>query len=144
MRKLLLFISFLVCVLLCGCNSVENDEVVLRVCNWEEYIDLGGWDEDEVIDLSDDNVIVGKEPMYEEFCDWYYENYGVRVRVEYSFFGTNEDIYNQLTMGDTFDLICPSDYMIMKLMKENALEPYSDEFFDEENELLYQRCLALY
>ncbi len=60
MRKLLLFISFLVCVLLCGCNSVENDEVVLRVCNWEEYIDLGGWDEDEVIDLSDDNVIVGK------------------------------------------------------------------------------------
>ncbi len=66
--------------------------------------------------------------MYEEFCDWYYENYGVRVRVEYSCFGTNEDIYNQLTMGDTFDLICPSDYMIMKLMKENALEPYSDEF----------------
>lgn len=73
------------------------------------------------------------------------KNYGVRVRVEYSCFGTNEDIYNQLTMGDTFDLICPSDYMIMKLMKENALEPYSDEFFDEENgnELLYQRCLCL-
>lgn len=137
MRKLLLFISFLVCVLLCGCDSAESDEVVLRVCNWEEYIDLGGWDEDEVIDLSDDNVIVGKEPMYEEFCDWYYENYGVRVRVEYSCFGTNEDIYNQLTMGDTFDLICPSDYMIMKLMKENALEPYSDEFFDEENEMNY-------
>ena len=25
--------------------------VVLRVCNWEEYIDEGGWEDDELIDL---------------------------------------------------------------------------------------------
>ena len=30
-------------------------------------------------------------------------------------FGTNEDLYNQLTLGDTYDLVCPSEYMIMKL-----------------------------
>ena len=24
-----------------------DDVVTLRVCNWEEYIDLGGWDEDD-------------------------------------------------------------------------------------------------
>ncbi len=137
MRRILLCISCLVFFLLCGCASADNDEVVLRVCNWEEYIDLGDWDEDEAIELDDDNVIIGTDPMYEEFCDWYYEQNGVRVRVEYSCFGTNEDIYNQLTIGDTFDLICPSDYMIMKLMKEGALEPYSDEFFDSENELNY-------
>ena len=29
----------------------DNDVVTLRVCNWEEYIDLGDWDEEETIDL---------------------------------------------------------------------------------------------
>ena len=28
-----------------------DDVVTLRVCNWEEYIDLGGWDEDEAMEL---------------------------------------------------------------------------------------------
>ena len=28
-----------------------GNKVTLRVCNWEEYIDLGDWGEDEVIDL---------------------------------------------------------------------------------------------
>ena len=42
--------------------------------------------------------------------------------MEYSTFGTNEDMYNQLKLGDTYDLICPSEYMIMKLAAENMLE----------------------
>ena len=28
----------------------DEAEVVLRVCNWEEYIDLGDWDEEETIE----------------------------------------------------------------------------------------------
>ena len=32
-------------------GQTENDTIVLRVCNWEEYIDEGGWEDDEVIDL---------------------------------------------------------------------------------------------
>ena len=42
-----------------------------------------------------------------------------------------------LTLGDEFDLVCPSEYMIMKLMSEDWLVPYSDEFFDETNENNY-------
>mgnify|MGYP000040179054 CR=1 FL=1 len=53
-----------------------------------------------------------------------------KVKVEYSTFGTNEDMYNQLTIGDTYDLICPSEYMTMKLMAENKILKYSDEFWD--------------
>ena len=75
--------------------------------------------------------------MVEDFENWYYENYGVKVNVQYSCFGTNEDLYNMLTLGDVYDLVCPSEYMIMKLMSENKLEPLSDDFFDENNDKNY-------
>lgn len=115
----------------------DEDVIVLRVSNWEEYIDLGEWDEDEVIELDNGMEILGVRPMTRDFEDWYYETYGKRVRVEYSTFGTNEDLYNQLTLGDVYDLVCPSDYMIMKLMAEKELQPYSEEFFDESDENNY-------
>lgn len=41
-----------------------------------------------------------------------------------------------LTLGDKYDLVCPSDYMIMKLMAEEKVVPFSDSFYDtsiEEN-----------
>ncbi len=109
----------------------SEEPVILRVCNWEEYIDLGEWDDEEMITLDDGTVIFGEKPLYEEFEDWYRETYGREVRVEYSCFGTNEDLYNQLNLGDTYDLVCPSEYMIMKLMAEDRLLPYSDSFYME-------------
>ncbi len=115
----------------------SEDEIVLRVCNWEEYIDTGDWDEEERIALDNGVEIFGEKPLYEDFEDWYFETYGRRVRVEYSCFGTNEDLYNQLNLGDTYDLVCPSEYMIMKLMAEGRLEPYSDTFYDKNNECNY-------
>ena len=114
-----------------------GDVTVLRVCSWEEYIDLGGWEEDERIELSNGADIFGVNPMYEDFEDWYFETTGKRVKVEYSCFGTNEDLYNQLTLGDTYDLVCPSDYMLMKLIAEDMAEPFSQQFFDAENEYNY-------
>lgn len=111
-----------------------DDVVTLRVCNWEEYIDLGDWDEDEAMELENGQTIYGDRPIYQEFEDWYYENYGVKVKVEYSCFGTNEELYSMLTLGDKYDLVCPSDYLIMKLMKEEAVVPFSDGFFDESKE----------
>lgn len=113
--------------------QAADEELVLRVCNWEEYIDLGGWDEEEQIELDNGVQILGVQPMYEDFEDWYYETTGKRVRVEYSSFGTNEDLYNQLTLGDTYDLVCPSDYMLMKLIAEDMTEPFSEQFFDTAN-----------
>jgi spermidine/putrescine transport system substrate-binding protein len=117
--------------------ATNDDALVLRVCNWEEYMDLGDWDEDELIELDNGTEILGVNPLYEDFEEWYYNNYGKKVKVEYSCFGTNEDLYNQLTLGDTYDLVCPSEYMIMKLMAEDKLQPYSDEFYDTENENNY-------
>ena len=116
--------------------SGNSEEVVLRVCNWEEYIDLGDWDEEETIELDSGNII-GENSMVEDFETWYEETYGVKVKVEYSTFGTNEDLYNMLTLGDEFDLVCPSEYMIMKLMREGQTVPLSEEFFDPSDENNY-------
>lgn len=115
----------------------KGDVITLRVCNWEEYMDLGEWDEEERIELENGVSILGEQPLYKEFEDWYRKTYGKEVRVEYSCFGTNEDLYNQLTLGDTYDLVCPSEYMIMKLMAEGRLQPYSEAFYDRENEYNY-------
>ncbi len=128
-----------------GRAQAREETITLRVCNWEEYIDLGDWDEEERIELDNGVDIFGENALYDEFEVWYYETYGKRVQVEYSCFGTNEDLYNQLTLGDTYDLVCPSDYMIMKLIAEGALEPYSESFFDrEDEENYYARCVSPY
>lgn len=129
-------------LLFTGCGSSGKDgsqETVirLRVANWEEYVDEGGWDASEAIELDNGVTILGVDSMIDDFEKWYYETYGIRVEVEYSTFGTNEDLYNQLTLGDVYDLVCPSDYLIMKLMAEGKLWPYSEEFFDESNEYNY-------
>ncbi len=114
-------------------SAAEPEETVtLRISNWEEYIDLGDWDEDETIELESGDII-GKNSMIEDFEDWYYETSGIHCNVEYSTFGTNEDLYNMLTLGDVYDLVCPSEYMIMKLMSEDALVPLSDDFFNKED-----------
>ncbi len=119
-------------------TSLAKDDVIkLRVCNWEEYIDLGEWEEDELIELDNGVSILGENTMMDDFCDWYYETYGQKVEIEYSCFGTNEELYNQLTLGDTYDLVCPSEYMIMKLMAEKKLQPLSDGFFDASDENNY-------
>lgn len=117
-------------------QAAEDNTVTLRVCSWEEYIDEGGWEPEERIELPSGDVF-GDKSLVEDFEDWYYQTYGVMVKVEYSTFGTNEELYSQLNLGNVFDLVCPSDYMIMKLMTENRLEPLSDEFFDTENDNNY-------
>lgn len=119
-----------------GESNEKPKEIKLRVCNWEEYIDEGDWDEEETIDL-DSGDIIGENSMVEDFEEWYYETYGIKVSVEYSTFGTNEDLYNMLTLGDVYDLICPSEYMVMKLMAEEQLVPLSDEFFNKSDENNY-------
>lgn len=106
-----------------------DDTIILRVCNWEEYIDTGDWSDDDTIDL-ESGSIKGENSIITDFENWYYENYGKKVKVQYSCLGTNEELYNMLTLGDDYDVICPSEYMIMKLMAEDWLEPFSDDFYD--------------
>lgn len=122
---------------LTGCASAYSDEIILRVSNWEEYIDQGGWDDEELIDLEDGTEVFGGNSLTDDFEEWFYETYGRKVRVEYSTFGTNEELYNQLTIGDTYDLVCPSEYMIMKMMREGMLVPFSEDFYDTDCENNY-------
>lgn len=138
-KRLNKIISYVLCLtlmvanmtVLTGCDNTEDEDViVLRVSNWEEYIDEGDWDEEETIELENGTVICSETGMIEDFENWFYETYGKKVKVEYSTFGTNEELYNQLSMGDTYDLVCPSEYMIMKMMAEDMLVPYSEEFYD--------------
>ena len=123
----------------------KSEEVLtLRVANWEEYIDLGDWGEDELIDIQNpyaenpDDGIIGRNSIVDDFTEWFNsQNFGYEIKVEYSTFGTNEDLYNRLKLGDVYDLVCPSDYLIMKLIAEGAVEPYSDNFLDAEDESNY-------
>ena len=109
-----------------GCAS--EDTVVLRVFNWEEYIDEGGEGSYQYdYEVNEDG---SAPPIIEDFEVWYEETYGTPIRVEYSTFGTNEDMYNQLQLGDEYDLLCPSEYMIMKLAAEDYLQPYDEDFLD--------------
>ena len=122
-----------VAILLAGCGAKEEDDVVvLRVANWEEYIDEGDWEEDDAFEFSDGEVLCPENSLVEDFEEWYYETYGQKVRVEYSTFGTNEELYNQITIGDVYDLACPSEYMIMKMLREGMLTPYSEDFHNSE------------
>lgn len=123
--------------LLAGCGQSEESAVILRVANSEEYIDEGGWDEEERIELEDGTSIIGTNSIIDDFEQWYKETYGMEVRVEYSAYGTNEELYNQMSLGNTFDVVCPSEYMIMKLMGEGRLQPFSDDFFDRSDKRNY-------
>ena len=103
-----------------ACSGVYEDDV-LRIASWDEYIDMGGEDS-----YYDEN----SRPIYEEFVDWYYEQTGKKIKVEYVALQDNETMYNKIKMGDRYDLLCPSEYMAMKLKSENRLLAYPDEFFD--------------
>ena len=134
MKKILSLLSAAVLLLLiipfAGCSG-GDETVTLRVSNWEEYIDLGGWSEDEVIDLESGDIF-GENSMIDDFTERFNATHDYNVKVEYSTFGTNEDLYNRLSLGDTYDLVCPSDYMIMKLLAEDKIEKYSEEFLNGE------------
>ena len=95
----------------------RDNRPVLKIANWAEYID-GGDENSELI---------------EEFEDWYKEKTGEEIRVEYCIADDNETLYNMIKMGDYFDLICPSEYMIMKLAAEDRLMKLPEEFFDKSN-----------
>ncbi len=97
--SLLVLVMFMFSFAFSGCGYFFNgcgNEADLRVFNCYEYID---------------------ETLLEEFE----QEYGVTV--EYSCFNTPEDCYKELKIaGGMYDLVCPSDYMIEKMAREDMLE----------------------
>lgn len=148
MKKLTKLLSILLLLAFCislfaSCGSEEETEaeevydgktIVLNVFNWGEYISDG-------FEGSLDTVA-----EFEKYC---FEKLGKKVKVNYSTYATNEDMYSKLKSGaGSYDIVIPSDYMIDKMIKEDMLYKFdattienykniSDEFkglyYDPEN-----------
>jgi len=105
MKKILaLIVAILLMVpVLSSCNSGR----VLNVYNWGEYISDGSEDTYDTI---------------AEFEKWYEETYGEKIRVNYTTYASNEDMYNKISSGSvSYDVIIPSDYMIARMAEEGLL-----------------------
>jgi DNA primase len=58
----------------------------------------------------------------------YKERTGITVEVIYDTFETNETMLNTLKTGKSdYDLVCPSDYAIQKMIKDDMLEKFDLE-----------------
>ena len=97
-------------LLLSSCSGDGVTETAtLYVYNWGEYISDGS------------EGCLDSNAAFEE---WYYENYGVKVKVNYSTFSSNESLYAKLSSGSvSYDVVVPSDYMIERLIAEDLLAP---------------------
>ena len=107
----LLFVMFSLVLVMSTSNKVHAASIfegqTLTIYNVEDYISQGN---DGYVD------IIGN----------FEKEYGVKVN--YYTYDTNETMYNQFTLQKegTYDLICTSDYMIQKLIKEELVEPMDD------------------
>ncbi|WP_044913932.1 ABC transporter substrate-binding protein [Butyrivibrio sp. WCE2006] len=101
MKKKLISVALVVmitCAALAGCGSEKTDSNnKLYVYNWGEYID---------------------EDVIKEF-----EN-ETGIDVIYDMFENNEIMYAKLAQDTSaYDVICPSDYMIQKLIENDMIQP---------------------
>ena len=90
---------------LAGCGSSKT--LTLNVYNWGEYISDGSEDSLDTI---------------KAFESWYEETYGEKIKVNYTTYASNEDMYAKLSSGAvSYDVIIPSDYMIARMKDEGML-----------------------
>ena len=103
-----LLLLVLLCVILTSCDTGTAAET-LYVYNWGEYISDG----------SEGSLNTNAE--FEKYCR---ETLGRNVKVNYSTFSSNEDMYAKISSGSsTYDVIIPSDYMIERMVGEGLLLP---------------------
>lgn len=136
MRKYLLILSLFLSLFLVSSCSKESTRTI-KIYNCVDYID---------------------EAVLDEFVNWFKEEYGEDIDYVYDTYETNESMYNTIRTGKTdYDLCCPSDYMIQKMMRENMLEtfdfenynldiymdncsPYIKDIFEEQGWTNYAAC----
>ncbi len=92
-------------------SCTKSEELILNVYNWGEYISDG----------EDDTLAVNAE-----FEKYFNENlskkYGYKVKVNYTTYSSNEELYAKLKNTNTpYDVIIPSDYLISLLIREKML-----------------------
>lgn len=114
----LLFLLTLVLILgmlLCSCKGDDSEAkkkyptVTLNVYNWGEYIS------------DEDDAECGLIDVNSSFEEYFNENladkYQCYIKVNYSTYATNEDMYAKITNSAVaYDIVIPSDYMIQKMI----------------------------
>jgi spermidine/putrescine transport system substrate-binding protein len=91
-----------------GCNGDDARKKILKVYNWADYID---------------------ESLLSEFEEWYYEQTGEEVEVVYQLFDINEIMLAKIERGkEDFDVACPSEYIIERMLKNDLLLPINKDF----------------
>lgn len=127
MKKFLIILLLMITPFICvGCSS-KNETYVLRIYNCQDYIDEG---------YDDDGQKVN-ESVVESWQKWYYEQYGINVEVVYDTFETLESMMNTLKTGKTtYDLVCPSEYTIQKMIRLDMLDKYDYNLKDPNGNLI--------
>lgn len=88
----------------CGGNDRAHQ---LKVLNWADYIN---------------------EDVKAEFENWYYEQTGEKVEIIYETFDINETALTKIEVGkEDYDVFCPSEYIIERMLKKNLLLPIQKE-----------------
>ena len=84
----------------------------LKVYNWADYIDM-------------DNVL-------NSFPAWYKAQTGEEVNVIYQTFDINESMLTQIEVGkEDYDVVCPSEYIIERMYKQNLLQKIQKELIPD-------------
>ena len=99
---------------LSGCyNSGEPRERVLKIYNWADYIGEG---------------------VLEDFQAYYKEQTGEDIRIVYQTFDINEIMLTKIEKGhEDFDVVCPSEYIIERMLKKHLLLPIDTTFAHSPN-----------
>ena len=107
--KHLLFPLLIALLTLGSCvRSQEERSHILKVYNWADYID---------------------EDVLAEFPEWYKEQTGEDIEVIYQVFDINEVMLTKIERGhEDFDVVCPSEYIIERMMRKNMLLPINRDF----------------
>ncbi|MBQ5715903.1 MAG: ABC transporter substrate-binding protein [Alistipes sp.] len=109
MRRVFLFIiAILTLSLNISCSRDESRKSILKVYNWADYID---------------------EELLGEFEEWYKEQTGEDVTVIYQLFDINEIMLAKIERGkEDFDVVCPSEYIIERMLENDLLLPIDKNF----------------
>lgn len=91
----------------------DNRSKILKIYNWADYLDM---------DLID------------EFKDWYKEQTGDEIEIIYQTFDINENMLTEIEMGhEDYDVVCPSEYIIERMLRKNLLQKIDTTWFDKTN-----------
>ncbi len=115
MKRFIYIVLAALLVLSVGCSGDDARKKILKVYNWADYID---------------------ESLLAEFEEWYYEQTGEEVEVVYQLFDINEIMLAKIERGkEDFDVACPSEYIIERMLKNDLLLPINKDFGSTPNYL---------